>query len=77
MLSWAAPGNFYGAAHTVDLPLLFGDRQTWAWAGLVASASWEEVDAEGRACAPCGPASPRGRAWRAVVGSRRVPVRAL
>ena len=49
VLSWAAPGNFYGAAHTVDLPLLFGDRQTWAGAGLLAGASWEEINAQGRA----------------------------
>ncbi|HSN35064.1 MAG TPA: carboxylesterase family protein [Arthrobacter sp.] len=49
VLSWAAPGNFYGAAHTVDLPLLFGDQKTWAGAGLLAGASWQEVDAQGRA----------------------------
>lgn len=49
VLSWAAPGNFYGAAHTVDLPLLFGDQKTWAGAGLLAGASWEEIDAQGRA----------------------------
>ncbi|MDN4643782.1 carboxylesterase family protein [Arthrobacter sp. PsM3] len=49
VLSWAAPGNFYGAAHTVDLPLLFGDKKTWAGAGLLAGASWEEIDAQGRA----------------------------
>ena len=48
VLSWAAPGNFYGAAHTVDLPLLFGDRQTWDGAGLLAGASWEEINAQGR-----------------------------
>ncbi|WP_346958374.1 carboxylesterase family protein [uncultured Arthrobacter sp.] len=49
VLSWAAPGNFYGAAHTVDLPLLFGDRQTWAGAGLLTGASWEDINAHGRA----------------------------
>lgn len=49
VLSWSAPGNVYGAAHTVDLPLLFGDRTTWAGAGLVAGASWEEINAQGRA----------------------------
>ena len=49
VLSWAAPGNFYGAAHTVDLPLLFGDEQTWAGAGLLAGASWEDINAQGRA----------------------------
>ena len=48
VLSWAAPGNFYGAAHTVDLPLLFGDQRTWAGAGLLAGATWEEINAQGR-----------------------------
>ena len=48
VLSWAAPGNFYGAAHTVDLPLLFGDRLIWDGAGLLAGARWEEINAQGR-----------------------------
>jgi para-nitrobenzyl esterase len=49
LLTWHARGNVYGAAHTVDLPLLFGDRKTWAGAGLVAGAGWDEIDANGRA----------------------------
>jgi para-nitrobenzyl esterase len=49
VLSWAAPGNFYRAAHTVDLPLLFGDKQTWAAAGLLRGATWDEINAHGRA----------------------------
>lgn len=49
VLSWQAPGNSYGAAHTVDLPLLFGDQQTWKGAGLLAGASWDEVESQGRA----------------------------
>ncbi|MCU1518252.1 MAG: carboxylesterase, partial [Pseudarthrobacter sp.] len=49
VLSWGAPGNFYGAAHTVDLPLLFGNQQTWAAAGLLDGATWEEIDDVGRA----------------------------
>ncbi len=49
MLTWAAPGNYFGAAHTVDLPLLFGNKQTWATAGLVAGATWDDIDAPGRA----------------------------
>jgi para-nitrobenzyl esterase len=48
VLSWGAPGNFYRAAHTVDLPLLFWNRQTWAAAGLLTGASWDEIDAVGR-----------------------------
>jgi para-nitrobenzyl esterase len=49
VLSWAAPGNFYGAAHTVDLPLLFGDEKTWQGAGLVEGASWAVINTHGRA----------------------------
>ena len=49
LLSWAAPGNQYGAAHTVDLPLLFGDEQTWAGAGLLEGASWEDINGPGKA----------------------------
>jgi para-nitrobenzyl esterase len=49
VLSWGAPGNFYGAAHTVDLPLLFGDERTWEGAGLLAGAPWDEINAHGRA----------------------------
>lgn len=49
LLTWHAPGNVYGAAHTVDLPLLFGDEQTWAGAGLLAGASWEDINAPGKA----------------------------
>ncbi len=48
VLSWGAPGNFYRAAHTVDLPLLFGNQRTWAAAGLLAGATWDEIDAVGR-----------------------------
>ncbi|MEC5191180.1 MULTISPECIES: carboxylesterase family protein [unclassified Arthrobacter] len=48
VLSWAAPGNVYGAAHTVDLPLLFGNEITWAGAGLLKGASWKDIDAQGR-----------------------------
>jgi para-nitrobenzyl esterase len=49
VLTWGAPGNFYRAAHTVDLPLLFGDQQTWEGAGLLEGATWEEINARGRA----------------------------
>ena len=49
VLSWRAPGNAYGAAHTVDLPLLFGHQRTWEGAGLLAGATWEEINAHGRA----------------------------
>lgn len=48
VLTWHAPGNVFGAAHTVDLPLLFGNRNTWDGVGLIAGARWEEVNAAGR-----------------------------
>lgn len=48
VLSWAAPGNPYGAAHTIDLPLLFGNEDAWAGSRLLAGTSWATVDAHGR-----------------------------
>ncbi|GLB68505.1 carboxylic ester hydrolase [Arthrobacter mangrovi] len=48
VLSWAVPGNPYGSAHTIDLPLLLGTRQAWAASRLLAGASWETVDGQGR-----------------------------
>ncbi|WP_457964930.1 carboxylesterase family protein [Arthrobacter sp. D1-29] len=48
VISWGAPGNYFRAAHTVDLPLLFGNQGTWAAAGLLSGSTWEEVDAVGR-----------------------------
>lgn len=48
ILDWHAPGNIFGAAHTVDLPLLLGNRKTWDGVGLIAGADWADVDAAGR-----------------------------
>jgi para-nitrobenzyl esterase len=48
VLHWHAPGNVFGAAHTIDLPLLFGTRKTWDGVGLIAGADWEDVNAVGR-----------------------------
>ncbi|MFJ5861989.1 carboxylesterase family protein [Pseudarthrobacter sp. NPDC092439] len=48
ILHWHAPGNIFGAAHTIDLPLLLGTRKTWDGVGLIAGAGWEEVDGTGR-----------------------------
>lgn len=48
VLTWAAPGNPWGAAHTVDLPLLFGDEKTWARAEIVDGATWDEIQAAAR-----------------------------
>jgi para-nitrobenzyl esterase len=48
VLHWHVPGNIFGAAHTIDLPLLFGNRSTWDGVGLIAGAGWEDVNAVGR-----------------------------
>ena len=48
VMDWHAPGNIFGAAHTVDLPLLLGNRKTWDGVGLIAGARWEEVEMTGR-----------------------------
>jgi para-nitrobenzyl esterase len=48
VVSWSAPGNPWGAAHTIDLPLLFGNEEAWARADLVAGASWSEIDGHAR-----------------------------
>jgi para-nitrobenzyl esterase len=49
VMDWHAPGNIFGAAHTVDLPLLLGNRKTWEGVGLIAGTRWEDVDMTGRA----------------------------
>ena len=48
ILDWHAPGNIFGAAHTVDLPLLLGNRTTWEGVGLISGAAWADVEAAGR-----------------------------
>ena len=48
VISWSAPGNPYGATHTIDLPLLFGNEAAWSAAALVAGATWAEIDGHAR-----------------------------
>jgi para-nitrobenzyl esterase len=48
VLDWHAPGNIFGAAHTVDLPLLLGNKKTWDGVGLIEGAPWEDVESAGR-----------------------------
>ncbi len=48
VLSWGVQGNPYVGAHCVELPLLFGRREAWEGAGLIAGAAWEQVDSPGR-----------------------------
>ncbi|MFB7799476.1 carboxylesterase family protein [Isoptericola sp. NPDC056134] len=48
VVTWAAPGNPWGAAHTVDLPLLFGDEKAWAPAALTDGTSWDDLQRSAR-----------------------------
>lgn len=45
VVSWAVPGNPWRAAHTVDLPLLFGDEDAWKQADLIAGVRWTDLNA--------------------------------
>lgn len=47
-LSWGPPGSRFAGAHTIDMPLLFGDADVWRGMPLVAGASWPDVDVQGR-----------------------------
>ena len=40
--------NEWGAAHTIDLPLLFGGEPAWRTAALLTGVDWAEVDRAGR-----------------------------
>ena len=48
LLTYQPPGSPFGAAHVVDLPLLLGDRTSWAATPLLGEADWEEFDKAGR-----------------------------
>ncbi|WP_370581406.1 carboxylesterase family protein [Mycetocola sp. JXN-3] len=48
VISWSAPGNPLGSAHTIDLPLLFGDQQAWVTAGILTGVTWSEIEAAAR-----------------------------
>ncbi len=47
VISFAAPGNRFGAAHAVEVPLLFGDRATWEGLTLLEGVSWDVMAAAG------------------------------
>lgn len=47
-LHWHAPGNPLGAAHCIELPLLFGIEEQWEGAQLLQGATWEQVEEAGR-----------------------------
>jgi para-nitrobenzyl esterase len=40
--AWRAPGTDLGACHAVDLPFLFGTRDAWRDAPMLAGASWDD-----------------------------------
>jgi para-nitrobenzyl esterase len=41
--AWGPAGSRFAAAHTMDLPLLFGGRHVWDGMPLVAGTDWEET----------------------------------
>lgn len=47
-ITWGAPGNLYGAAHTIDLALLLGTEAAFRGSMLLAGATWEQVHEAGR-----------------------------
>jgi para-nitrobenzyl esterase len=44
-IHWGSKTNQLGATHAIDLPLLFGDEETWRDADLVAGLGWPEIRA--------------------------------
>ncbi|WP_232548808.1 carboxylesterase family protein [Propioniciclava soli] len=48
VLDWGPPRNPYRAAHTIDLPLLFGDEDAWRGSAILAGSTWRDVDVAGR-----------------------------
>ena len=45
---WGAPGNPFDGAHVIDMPLLFGTRDSWGPAPMLEGLDWPEVEAAGR-----------------------------
>lgn len=48
LLTWGVPGNPYAGSHTIDLPLLNGNLETWANAELVAGVDPADFESSGR-----------------------------
>lgn len=42
-MSWSARGNEFGAAHGIEIPLLFGSAETWVGGSILKGAEWEEM----------------------------------
>lgn len=47
-VTWAPPGFPLGATHTIDVPLVFGDKEAFKNAPLIGDASWEEWERRGK-----------------------------
>ncbi len=47
-ISWGSKTNGYGAAHTVDIPLLFGKSTMWENRKIVEGIKVEEIDKKGK-----------------------------
>jgi para-nitrobenzyl esterase len=45
---WRPPASPYGCTHGIELPLLFGDEESWREAPMLGSVPWPEIDAMGR-----------------------------
>ncbi len=48
LLTWGVRGNPFAGAHTIDLPLLFGDPGTWRHSELVAGVDPDDLVRSGR-----------------------------
>ncbi|GJE55956.1 MULTISPECIES: carboxylesterase family protein [Methylobacterium] len=48
-ITWAAPGNPFGSAHAIELPVIFANRRAWQNASFLEGAAWSDLDRHGRA----------------------------
>ena len=48
VLGWSAPESEFGAAHTIDLPFLFGNEDIWMTAALLRGARWADIEPRAR-----------------------------
>ncbi|MEU6990258.1 carboxylesterase family protein [Streptomyces sp. NPDC046465] len=48
-LDWCPAGSPFGAAHCLELPLLFGTRDAWRSSPMLGDTPWEETDRLGKA----------------------------
>ncbi|MFT4052121.1 MAG: carboxylesterase family protein [Microbacterium sp.] len=48
VIRWSAPGNPFGASHTIDLPLLFANAHTWRDAEITRGADADSLTAAAR-----------------------------